>query len=157
METHTKPGQPHLPPLTAGPHSKRLGLVAVIATFGGLLFGYDTGVINGALEPMKEDLGLTSATEGFVVSILIFGAAIGALIGGRLADKYGRRHNILMLAVFFALGTFGCVFSPDLAGSGVSSGSSWVWPWAAHRRPYRSTSRRSRRSRPEEAWSPATR
>ena len=95
METHTKPGQPHLPPLTAGPHSKRLGLVAVVATFGGLLFGYDTGVINGALEPMKDDLGLTSATEGFVVSILIFGAAIGALIGGRLADKYGRRTQHL--------------------------------------------------------------
>ena len=112
METHTKPGQPHLPPLTAGPHSKRLGLVAVVATFGGLLFGYDTGVINGALEPMKDDLGLTSATEGFVVSILIFGAAIGALIGGRLADKYGRRSNILMLAVIFALGTLGCVLSP---------------------------------------------
>ena len=112
METHTKPGQPHLPPLTAGPHSKRLGLVAVVATFGGLLFGYDTGVINGALEPMKDDLGLTSATEGFVVSILIFGAAIGALIGGRLADRYGRRNNILMLAVIFALGTLGCVLSP---------------------------------------------
>jgi len=112
METHTKPGQSHLPPLTRGPHSKRLGLVAVVATFGGLLFGYDTGVINGALEPMKDDLGLTSATEGFVVSILIFGAAIGALIGGRLADKYGRRSNILMLACIFAFGTIGCVLSP---------------------------------------------
>jgi len=90
----------------------------VVATFGGLLFGYDTGVINGALEPMKDDLGLTSATEGFVVSILIFGAAIGALIGGRLADKYGRRSNILMLACIFAFGTIGCVLSPtweDLA------------------------------------------
>ena len=112
METHTKPGQSHLPPLTRGPHSKRLGLVAVVATFGGLLFGYDTGVINGALEPMKDDLGLTSTTEGFVVSILIFGAAIGALIGGRLADTYGRRNNILMLACIFAIGTMGCVLSP---------------------------------------------
>ena len=112
QETHTKP-EPHLPPLTAGPHSKRLGLVAVVATFGGLLFGYDTGVINGALEPMKDDLGLSASTEGFVVSILIFGAAVGALIGGRLADKYGRRHNILMLAGVFALGTIGCVLSPS--------------------------------------------
>ena len=68
---------------------------------------------------MKDDLGLTSATEGFVVSILIFGAAIGALIGGRLSDKYGRRHNILMLAVIFALGTLGCVLSPELGGAGV--------------------------------------
>lgn len=101
-----------VPPDTAGPHTKRLGLIAVIATFGGLLFGYDTGVINGALAPMKEDLGLTSFTEGFVVSILIFGAAFGALIGGRLSDSYGRRHNILLLSGVFALGTLGCVFSP---------------------------------------------
>ena len=106
-------GHPPLPPDTPGPHNKRLGLVAVIATFGGLLFGYDTGVINGALEPMQSDLGLTSATEGFVVSILIFGAAIGALIGGRLSDTYGRRHNILMLAIIFVIGTLGCVVSPN--------------------------------------------
>ena len=68
-DTSLRPGQPQLPPLTPGPHSKRLSLVAVIATFGGLLFGYDTGVNNGALEPMKEDLRLTAAAEGFVVSI----------------------------------------------------------------------------------------
>ena len=103
---------PDLPPDLPGPHNKRLGLIAVVATFGGLLFGYDTGVINGALEPMTSDLGLTATTEGFVVSILIFGAAIGALIGGRLADRYGRRHNILMLAGIFVVGTMGCVLSP---------------------------------------------
>jgi sugar porter (SP) family MFS transporter len=104
---------PALPADVPGPHSRRLGLIAVVATFGGLLFGYDTGVINGALAPMKEDLGLTAFTEGFVVSVLIFGAAIGALVGGRLSDRYGRRHNILLLAAIFALGTIGCVLSPS--------------------------------------------
>ena len=100
------------PPTERYSTSRRLGVVAVIATFGGLLFGYDTGVINGALAPLREQLGLTTFTEGLVTSILLVGAAIGASIGGQLSDRYGRRHNILMLAAVFAVGTFGCVFSP---------------------------------------------
>ena len=107
------PAHVPLPPDTPGAHSRRLGLIAVVATFGGLLFGYDTGVINGALEPMKADLGLTAAKEGFVVSILIFGAAIGALIGGKHADIHGRRKNILILAVIFGIGTIGCSLAPN--------------------------------------------
>ena len=102
-----------LPPDSKGPHTARLGLIAVVATFGGLLFGYDTGVINGALEPMKADLGMTATIEGFVVSILIFGAAVGAIVGGKLSDLRGRRHNILMLAVVFMVGTLGCVLAPS--------------------------------------------
>ncbi|WP_461144354.1 sugar porter family MFS transporter [Salinifilum aidingensis] len=87
-------------------------MVAFVATIGGLLFGYDTGVINGAVEPMTTDLGLTPVTEGFVVSILIFAAAFGAAVGGRLADRQGRRTNILMLAGIFVVGTIGCALSP---------------------------------------------
>src|SRR3954469_13615945 len=85
----TKPGSVKLPPLTAGPHQRRLDLITVVATFGGLLFGYDTGVINGALEPMSEDLGLTAYTEGLVTSLLLVGAAIGGLVGGRMNDVLG--------------------------------------------------------------------
>lgn len=113
MAHDTAPAVTDLPPDTKGPHSSRLGLVAVVATFGGLLFGYDTGVINGALEPMKADLGLTSFTEGVVVSILIFGAAIGAIVGGKLSDLRGRRNNILLIAIVFMVGTLGCVLSPS--------------------------------------------
>ncbi|MEQ3552774.1 sugar porter family MFS transporter [Pseudonocardia nematodicida] len=112
MTTHDGAGTTALPPDVRGPHTSRLGLVTVIATFGGLLFGYDTGVINGALEPLTRDLGLTAFTEGFVVSILIFGAAVGAVIGGTLSDRHGRRHNILLLAIVFMIGTLGCVLAP---------------------------------------------
>lgn len=114
MTTHGATGAPAgLPPDTRGPHSSRLGLITVVATFGGLLFGYDTGVVNGALEPMSRDLGLTPLTEGVVVSILIFGAAVGAIVGGSLSDRYGRRHNILLLALVFMVGTVGCVLAPS--------------------------------------------
>nr|WP_139057984.1 sugar porter family MFS transporter [Tsukamurella pseudospumae] len=91
-----------------------MDLVAVVATFGGLLFGYDTGVLNGALEPMKHDLGLTTTTEGLVVSTLLVGAAVGALVCGRLADAIGRRRTMIILAVVFFVGTMGAVFANSL-------------------------------------------
>jgi sugar porter (SP) family MFS transporter len=102
-----------LPPLTTGPHSRRLGTVALIATFGGLLFGYDTAVINGALSPMVKDLGLTTLTEGVVTSSLLFGAAIGAITGGRLSDAWGRRKTIILMSVLFFIGAMVCVFAPS--------------------------------------------
>ncbi|ANE02925.1 sugar porter family MFS transporter [Corynebacterium crudilactis] len=104
-----------LPPLTEGPYRKRLFYVALVATFGGLLFGYDTGVINGALNPMARELGLTAFTEGVVTSSLLFGAAAGAMIFGRISDNWGRRKTIISLAVAFFFGTMICVFAPSFA------------------------------------------
>ena len=113
VDTH-KPGSVTLPPLTAGPHQRRLDLVTIVATFGGLLFGYDTGVINGALEPMKADLGLTATGEGLITSTLLAGAAIGALVCGKLNDTLGRKKTLIILAVLFFVGTLGGVFAPNL-------------------------------------------
>ncbi|MFC9914542.1 sugar porter family MFS transporter [Streptomyces sp. NPDC127197] len=93
--------------------SRRLRLITVIATFGGLLFGYDTGVINGALPYMTDDLGLTAVTEGMVTSSLLLGAALGAVVGGRMSDQRGRRRTILALAVLFFVGALGCTLAPS--------------------------------------------
>lgn len=92
--------------------ARRLGLIALVATLGGLLFGYDTGVINGALEPMSVELGLTALTEGVVTSSLLFAAAFGAISGGRLSDAIGRRATIHLLAVLFLIGALVCVVAP---------------------------------------------
>ncbi len=94
--------------------SRYVRLVTLVATFGGLLFGYDTGVINGALAYMKRDFGLTPLTEGMVTSFLLFGAALGAVIGGHLSDRFGRRTCIMTLAVAFFCGTLACTFAPTV-------------------------------------------
>lgn len=95
--------------------TRRLRVITVVATFGGLLFGYDTGVINGALPYMTDDLGLTAVTEGMVTSSLLLGAALGAVAGGRLSDARGRRRTILGLAVLFFVGALGCTLAPTTA------------------------------------------
>lgn len=98
---------------------RSIGLLAMVATFGSLLFGYDTGVIAGALPFMymphaAGGLHLTSVEEGLVGGLLAIGAAFGAIIGGQLSDRYGRRHNITILAVIFIVGTLGCTFAPSI-------------------------------------------
>ena len=89
--------------------------IMIISTFGGLLFGYDTGVVNGALPYMAapDQLNLTPLHEGMVVSILLLGCCVGSLFGGKLADMYGRRHNIIILAIIFFVAALGCSLAPS--------------------------------------------
>ncbi|MCI9890063.1 sugar porter family MFS transporter [Micrococcales bacterium 31B] len=97
------------------PTRNRIARVAIVATFGALLFGYDTGVISGALPFMTFHCeAVTAFDESFIVSALLLGAAFGALIGGRMADKIGRRRLILWLAVVFLVGTLGCALAPNI-------------------------------------------
>jgi major inositol transporter-like SP family MFS transporter len=95
-------------------YKRFLTRITVISTLGGLLFGYDTGVISGALLYMRTDLHLTSFWEGFVVSCLLFAAAFGALLGGRVADALGRKRSLMVCAVLFLLGALGSATAPSL-------------------------------------------
>ncbi|MBP1326488.1 sugar porter (SP) family MFS transporter [Leucobacter exalbidus] len=112
MSVHSAQATAKLPPLTDGPHRKRLGTVALVATFGGLLFGYDTGVANGAERPLQAEMGFNSLQIGIVISALVFAAAVGAMVCGRLADKIGRRPTIIVLSTLFFLGTILVITSP---------------------------------------------
>ncbi|MDR2818091.1 MAG: sugar porter family MFS transporter [Endomicrobium sp.] len=80
------------------------GFVYFFGALGGLLFGYDTGVISGAILFIKNDMSLSSFSQGVVVSAILLGAIIGAAVIGLLSDKYGRRNMVLLSAVIFAVG-----------------------------------------------------
>jgi major inositol transporter-like SP family MFS transporter len=96
-------------------HNRFLIKLTVISTLGGLLFGYDTGVISGALLYMKDDLNLTTFSEAVVVSSLLFpGAAFGALLGGKLADALGRKGSLLVCAGLFLFGALICATAPNV-------------------------------------------
>lgn len=93
---------------------KRLHQITLVATFGGLLFGYDTGVINGAFPSLKEGMALTPTTEGLVMSVLLIGAALGSICGGKLADYFGRRKYLLCLSFVFFFGAMISALSPNI-------------------------------------------
>ncbi|HWE55465.1 MAG TPA: sugar porter family MFS transporter [Acidimicrobiales bacterium] len=86
-----------------------------IMALGGLLFGYDTGVVSGALLFLQDDFGHMGAFQKeLVTSLLLVGAAVGAFGAGRLADRLGRRLTILLTAADFILGVLGAAFAPAL-------------------------------------------
>ncbi|MCU1575123.1 MAG: transporter [Micrococcaceae bacterium] len=102
-------------PASGSKHRGYLARLTVISTLGGLLFGYDTGVISGALLYMQDALNMNAVEEATVVSALLFpGAAVGALSGGRLADKLGRRGTLLVCAALFLIGALGCALAPNV-------------------------------------------
>ena len=93
-------------------HNRRLLGVALIAAIGGFLFGYDTGVIGGALLFMQKDLGLnTSGQKEMTVAILLLGAVAGAALSGWLADRISRRRTKIISGSVYVIGAFACAFS----------------------------------------------
>ena len=91
-----------------------LYVVAIVASLGGLLSGYDTGVISGALLFINETWILPDTLQGFLVSSVLIGAVIGAATNGILADIFGRKKIILATALIFILGSIMCAFAPNV-------------------------------------------
>jgi SP family galactose:H+ symporter-like MFS transporter len=85
-----------------------------VAAIGGLLFGYDTGVISGAILFIQKQYNLSSVMEEVVVSSVLVGAIIGAVIGGALTDRYGRRKMIILAGIIFTISAVGTAFSPSV-------------------------------------------
>lgn len=92
----------------------RLNLYTWIVTLGGFLFGYDTGIINGALPFLQQQFQLSPIAEGITTSSLTLGAAAGAVTVGQLVDRYGRRAVLFALALVFIAGSSGIAFAPSL-------------------------------------------
>ncbi len=87
-------------------------LISVIATIGGFLFGFDSGVINGTVEGLRTAFNINTA--GFEVSSMLLGCAFGAFFAGTLADKFGRKAILIVSAVLFIISAW---------GSGIATGS----------------------------------
>ncbi len=90
-------------------------ILAALASLGGLLFGYDTGVISGALPFIKRDFTLSAGMEGVATSAVLVGATLGAAFAGFLSDRFGRKLVILFVAALFVVGALGSAFAPSLS------------------------------------------
>jgi sugar porter (SP) family MFS transporter len=87
--------------------------IAAVAATGGLLFGFDTGVINVALPSLREQLQLTPSQESMVVGAVLFGAMFGPFISGFLTDKLGRKKINIIASLVFVAGSILAAIAPD--------------------------------------------
>src|SRR6478609_2593100 len=85
--------------------------ISIIAAIGGLLFGYDTGVISGALLYIKSDLHAGQFEQQSIVAVLLLGAMVGAVLSGYLADRISRKWTKVISGVVYVAGALGCALS----------------------------------------------
>jgi SP family galactose:H+ symporter-like MFS transporter len=107
--------EPNAGPIPQKTHVKGFVYYAVaIAALGGLLFGYDTGVVSGAILLITRQFSLSSTMEEIVVSAVLVGAVAGASLGGALTDRFGRRGLIIVAGVIFIVSSLGTALSPSV-------------------------------------------
>ncbi len=104
----------------SGRANLRVVMIAAAAALGGFLFGFDTAVINGAVDALRAAFGLSATLTGFAVSIALLGSAAGAWYAGRLADRYGRVRTMQVAAILLAAGAI---------GAGLSGSVAWLMAW----------------------------
>jgi SP family galactose:H+ symporter-like MFS transporter len=88
-------------------------LVASVAALGGLLFGYDTGVISGAILFISKDFSLSTHVQEFTISVVLVGCILGAAVAGAVADSIGRRLTLLVAGIIFFIGALISAFTPN--------------------------------------------
>jgi len=88
--------------------------ICLVATLGGLLFGYDTGVISGAIEFLTARFDLDAAMKGWASGCVLIGCATGVLIVGPLSDRFGRKKALLLAAVLFLTSAIGTALPRDI-------------------------------------------
>jgi len=91
-------------------------LISLVATIGGFLFGFDSGVINGTVEGLQKAFHADSFGTGFNVASMLLGCAVGAFFAGRMADLYGRRSVLIVAALCFIVSGWGS----GIAGASVT-------------------------------------
>ncbi|MFJ2826858.1 MFS transporter [Streptomyces sp. NPDC087263] len=115
LDVPRPPSGPLSPGAGQAPSPARLGLFTGVVALGGLLFGFDTGVISGALLFIRTDFGLNSFQEGSVISALLLGAAVGALGSAGPADRFGRKKVLVAISLTFTLGLLAAVLAGGFA------------------------------------------
>ncbi|MEZ0136880.1 MFS transporter, partial [Novosphingobium sp. NRRL B-2648] len=91
-----------------------VAMIVAVATIGGFMFGYDSGVINGTQDGLEKAFALSKLGTGLNVGAILVGCAIGAFVAGRLADIWGRRTVMMIGAALFVVSALG-------AGAATSS------------------------------------
>lgn len=93
--------------MSGGENTRLIVLISVVATIGGFLFGFDSGVINGTQDGLHQAFRSGEWMQGFEIASMLLGCAVGAFSAGRLADRLGRRNVLIVSAVLFLLSAIG--------------------------------------------------
>ncbi|MBQ3096957.1 MAG: MFS transporter, partial [Kiritimatiellae bacterium] len=99
----------------------RLFSITCAVSLGGLLFGFDSGVISGCEEAIQKEFALSPFWHGFVVAGALIGTVFGALAAGRMCDRLGRKPTLVWMGILFLISAAGCAFTPggDVLGPQV--------------------------------------